>query len=129
MSASKFDPCPDHTDGHHRFGPMGECMGLSCTAQNKDLHPCRSPYCECDPGACTHPGSRDARHEPSKTEEDRLRAVFESLNKDSFNFRRSRRGTYVNPAIARDWKWFYLGATKGNAFERALTQRADGEEG
>lgn len=25
--------------------------------------PCRSPYCECSPGACTHPGCYDARHE------------------------------------------------------------------
>jgi len=23
--------------------------------------PCRSPYCECDPGKCTHPGFHDAR--------------------------------------------------------------------
>lgn len=40
---------------------------------------------------------------------DELRKQFESLNRDSYNFRRSRRGTYVNPAIARDWKWFILG--------------------
>lgn len=26
--------------------------------------PCRSPYCECDIGKCTHPGFHDARHEP-----------------------------------------------------------------
>lgn len=25
------------------------------------LKPCRSPYCECTPGACTHPGCYDAR--------------------------------------------------------------------
>lgn len=46
------------------------------------------------------------------TEEDKLRAQFESINRDSFNFKRSRRGTYVNPAIARDWKWFRLGAAQ-----------------
>lgn len=41
-----------------------------------------------------------------------LRLAFESLaNKDnSFGLKRSRRGVYVNPAIARDWKWFQLGS-------------------
>lgn len=28
------------------------------------LKPCRSPYCECTKGQCTHPGYYDARHEP-----------------------------------------------------------------
>lgn len=28
------------------------------------LRPCRSPYCECDTGKCTHPGCFDARHIP-----------------------------------------------------------------
>jgi hypothetical protein len=28
------------------------------------MKPCHSSYCECDPGHCTHPGFRDARHEP-----------------------------------------------------------------
>lgn len=27
------------------------------------MKPCRSPYCECEAGACTHPGCYDARHE------------------------------------------------------------------
>lgn len=27
----------------------------------RELKPCRSPYCECDVGACTHPGFYDAR--------------------------------------------------------------------
>jgi hypothetical protein len=26
--------------------------------------PCHSPYCECQPGRCTHPGFHDARAEP-----------------------------------------------------------------
>jgi hypothetical protein len=32
---------------------------------NKDeaLKPCRSPYCECAVGQCSHPGCYDARHE------------------------------------------------------------------
>lgn len=25
---------------------------------------CRSPYCECQPGQCSHPGFHDARHIP-----------------------------------------------------------------
>lgn len=28
------------------------------------LKPCRSSYCECDSGKCTHPGFYDARAEP-----------------------------------------------------------------
>ena len=28
----------------------------------KELKPCRSPYCECVQGECTHPGFYDARH-------------------------------------------------------------------
>lgn len=43
------------------------------------------------------------------SQEDKLRAKFESMNRDSYNFKRSRRGNYVNPVIARDWKWFQLG--------------------
>lgn len=33
-------------------------------AEKAQLRPCRSPYCECDFGKCTHPGCYDARHEP-----------------------------------------------------------------
>lgn len=50
--------------------------------------------------------------------EQSLRKRFEALASDSYNFRRSRRDCYVNPAVARDWKWFRLGAgldvQKGN---------------
>lgn len=42
-----------------------------------------------------------------------LRTHFEALASDpSFKLSRSRRGTYVNPAVARDWKWFQLGAIR-----------------
>lgn len=39
------------------------------------------------------------------------REDFERLanGKAACGFKRSRFGTYVNPAIARDWKWFQLG--------------------
>ena len=47
---------------------------------------------------------------PAESEQD-LRTRFEALARDSYNFKRSRRDCYVNPAIARDWKWFRLGAT------------------
>lgn len=42
-------------------------------------------------------------------DEEELRKIFESQAKDSFGFRRSHKGTYVNPAVARDWKWFKMG--------------------
>lgn len=31
------------------------------TKQLAKGRPCRSPYCECTPGQCTHPGCYDAR--------------------------------------------------------------------
>lgn len=46
----------------------------------------------------------------------KARAVFESISKCSHNHQRSARGTYRNPPVARDWKWFQLGiyhATEG----------------
>jgi len=36
------------------------CIPLQPQAQK----PCRSPYCECVPGTCSHPGCYDARSEP-----------------------------------------------------------------
>lgn len=30
-------------------------------SSNPKLRPCRSPYCECEVGKCTHPGCYDAR--------------------------------------------------------------------
>lgn len=40
-----------------------------------------------------------------------LRMSFERHASDpTYGFARSRKGTYVNPAIARDWKWFQLGS-------------------
>lgn len=46
----------------------------------------------------------------SQLSEQDLRTRFEALARDSYNFKRSRRDCYVNPATARDWKWFRLGA-------------------
>ena len=40
-----------------------------------------------------------------------LRKIFESQARDSHDFARSVKGTYTNPAVARDWKWFIKGAT------------------
>lgn len=45
----------------------------------------------------------------SNQQTEELRKTFERLANDSFGFRRSRKGNYVNPAVARDWKWFQLG--------------------
>jgi len=38
-------------------------------SQEPALKPCRSPYCECDQGACTHPGFYDARGEAAPSQE------------------------------------------------------------
>lgn len=52
---------------------------------------------------------------PTEQAPDTLRTHFEALASDpSFKLRRSRRGNYVNPAVARDWKWFQLGANRAH---------------
>jgi len=59
-----------------------------------------------------------------------LRAQFEAQASDpSHKLRRSRKGTYVNPALARDWKWFQAGhaitqvqtSATGGAWEQPTT--------
>lgn len=45
------------------------------------------------------------------TDAELLRERFEKLAHDSYGFKRSRKGNYVNPVVARDWKWFQLGAS------------------
>ena len=40
------------------------------------LKPCRSPYCECTPGTCSHPGCYDARSEPFEHPAPVQRATF-----------------------------------------------------
>ena len=53
----------------------------------------------------------DHRTRELTTDAQELREAFERLASDpSYKFARSRKGTYVNPAVARDWKWFQLGA-------------------
>ena len=42
-----------------------------------------------------------------------LREQFERTRRDSFGFRRSRKGNYVNPQIARDWRNFCAGYVRG----------------
>lgn len=62
---------------------------------------------------------------PRDENDDSLRAKFEKIcGFDSFGLKRSRRGTYVNPAKARDWKMFLAGydaARPANDFLDALT--------
>lgn len=58
--------------------------------------------------------------------EDRLiaddRKAFERLANKAVacGLSRSRRGTYVNPSIARDWKWFDLGLIHARAVAHQL---------
>jgi hypothetical protein len=64
--------------------------------------------------------------------EDELRAAFEAhcSKASTWGLKRSRKGTYVNPATARDWKWFKLGAealgahTAANAYAHAMQTEA-----
>lgn len=44
-------------DGKHIWWKIKEHFGV------EDLKPCKSPYCECDFGKCSHPGFYDARGE------------------------------------------------------------------
>lgn len=41
---------------------VAHCMNHGCVPKQA-LKPCRSPYCECDHGKCSHPGCYDARGE------------------------------------------------------------------
>lgn len=81
----------------------GRCEGSGETTYLSDGSPdaydvaCNCPRCG---------GSGARRIELNETE---LRAQFEALAHDSYGFKRSRKGTYQNPAVARDWKWFQLG--------------------
>jgi hypothetical protein len=46
---------------------VAHCSQHGCIPlQPQSLKPCRSPYCECTPGTCAHPGCYDARAEPFK---------------------------------------------------------------
>lgn len=49
----------------------------------------------------------------------KLRAEFEKLATDSHKFACSPRGTYRNPALARDWKWFRLGHAQAQVEAKA----------
>lgn len=50
------------------------------------------------------------------TEIAKLRTEFEKLASDpTYKFARSPKGTYRNPALARDWKWFKLGKAQADA--------------
>ena len=53
---------------------VGYCMKFGCIPlQPQALKPCRSPYCECTPGQCSHPGCYDARSEPFEHPADKRR--------------------------------------------------------
>jgi hypothetical protein len=53
---------------------VGYCMKFGCIPlQPQAQKPCRSPYCECTPGQCSHPGCYDARSEPFEHPADKRR--------------------------------------------------------
>lgn len=59
---------------------MKACVGLSSAVDKwvgDDLRPCRSPYCECPAGECSHPGCYDARDMP---DEKTMNAMVKELN-------------------------------------------------
>lgn len=44
-----------------------------------------------------------------------LRAQFEKQLNDSYGFRQSRRGVYVNPTVQSRWSWFLRGYSIGRS--------------
>lgn len=67
--------------------------------------------------------------QPKEHAPDALRKHFEALASDhAYGFRRSRRGTYINPATARDWKWFLLGASQNQRTAPATSSEAVGAQ-
>lgn len=65
------------------------------------LKPCRSPYCECTVGQCTHPGCYDARHEaftPPADEQEEIARAEEAID-------------VLKQALAAPWNvWFRVAA-------------------
>ena len=49
--------------GSYSCETVRHCSQHGCIPK-QPLKPCRSPYCECTPGTCGHPGCYDARSEP-----------------------------------------------------------------
>lgn len=46
---------------HDRIGPASGKLISASPLVSPNRSPCRSPYCECSPGQCSHPGCYDAR--------------------------------------------------------------------
>jgi hypothetical protein len=65
----------------------------------------------------------EAREAAAEEARDRMREKFEALASDSYDFKKSRKGTYQNPAVARDWKWFQLGVTAADDAKDAARYR------
>ena len=55
-------------DGERTLYEESEVLEWGRKIQRAFLRPCRSPYCECEAGKCTHPGCYDARHLPLSQE-------------------------------------------------------------
>lgn len=56
-------PEDDNHDGYDARD-VREWRSSAASLREAMKQPCRSPYCECEQGHCTHPGFYDARHAP-----------------------------------------------------------------
>ncbi len=66
QAVKTLSACVKHDVGHILDAPLPALRGETPaeTARNLKVGACRSPYCECSQGRCSHPGFYDARSEP-----------------------------------------------------------------
>jgi hypothetical protein len=55
--------CANVADKYVRDGDIDIAVVIRRNYGFEELKPCKSPYCECEIGKCTHPGFYDARGE------------------------------------------------------------------
>jgi hypothetical protein len=64
---AEFDALIDDRDRLLAMMKAVKAEANAAADQPDALRPCRSPYCECAPGECTHPGCYDARAADQQT--------------------------------------------------------------
>lgn len=56
-----FDSMSQFNSEEGKYANIRLWLQAAFQAGRETLKPCRSPYCECTVGKCTHPGCYDAR--------------------------------------------------------------------
>ena len=73
---------------------------------SEELSPCRSPYCECNEGACTHPGYFDARHIPKEYSIDEMMHHMHNPNPKNKLRSLAELDDVLDEIVERNPEWF-----------------------